>query len=247
MRKPILAAATQLAALAWTIAILVDSTPLEPTSALLAGIGLLSTSTVAIVGMIVVGGRWAHRLAVAVLAYTYALAIIRPMDPAWWVAIAVSALATTALLSPHLLQSIRKLPSASGPPPRAVAPALILLGTPAVLGLVGDEATTWALMLVGLSAPGVALLYSRVFPGGLVGIRLVWPIMVIAVSPLLGLYAGALAAAIAVTVAVLAWDRSVKASYHPPQEVGTTYAIPPELAPGEILDAADLDERGRPR
>jgi hypothetical protein len=102
-------------------------------------------------------------------------------------------------------------------------------------------------MLVGLSAPGASFLYSRVLPGGLVAIRLGWPLLALVMAPLLGLYAGAFVATIAVIVDIAAWDRSVKASYHPPQEVGTTYPIPPELAPGEILDAADIDEKGRPR
>jgi hypothetical protein len=39
----------------------------------------------------------------------------------------------------------------------------------------------------------------------------------------------------------------VRDAFYPPTETGSAYAIPPELTPPEILDAADLDERGRRR
>ena len=245
MRSSILAATTLLAALVWTVALVVDAEPFESAPALLIGVGLLATATVATIGMIVVGGRWAHRLGLVSLAITVVLAVSRDLDFAWIVGTAVTALALLAMLSPTVSSSIRKLPSASGPPPRAITPPLILLATPALLGFVGNEATAWALLVVGLSAPNAAFLYSRVIPGGLLVIRLVWPAVTLALTPLLGWIAGLTATAIAVAVAATAWGASVKASYHPPREVGTTFPIPPELAPGDVLDAAQIDEKGR--
>jgi hypothetical protein len=35
-------------------------------------------------------------------------------------------------------------------------------------------------------------------------------------------------------------------AFYPPRETGKAYPIPPELAPKEVLDAAEIDERGRP-
>jgi len=245
VRSSILAATTLLAALVWTVALVVDAEPFESAPALLIGVGLLATATVATIGMIVVGGRWAHRLGLVSLAITVVLAVSRDLDFAWIVGTAVTALALLAMLSPTVSSSIRKLPSASGPPPRAITPPLILLATPALLGFVGNEATAWALLVVGLSAPNAAFLYSRVIPGGLLVIRLVWPAVTLALTPLLGWIAGLTATAIAVAVAATAWGASVKASYHPPREVGTTFPIPPELAPGDVLDAAQIDEKGR--
>lgn len=247
VKTALLAGTTQLASLAWTVALIVDPTPLEALPALITGVGIVGMSTVAVVGMVAVGGRWAHRLALATLGLTVVIALIRPVDFVWYVAIALTALSFVELLSPTVTRSIRKLPSASGPPPRAVAPALLLLAAPAVLGLLGNDAAPWALAIVALSAPCVALLYSRVFPGGLIAIRLFWPLIAIAFSPWLGWWAGSAAVLLAVTVAVMAWHGSVKASFHPPHETGTTYPIPPELAPPEVLDAAQIDERGNPR
>ncbi len=245
MRSTFLAGTALLAALTWTVALVVDGTPWSTAPLFLIGIGMLVSATVATVGMVVVGGRWAHRLGLTVIAMTAVVAIARPIDPIWVVATVVSAGALLALLSPAVTGSIRSLPSATGPSPRAVAPALILLATPAVLGFVGNQATPWALLLVGLTAPNAAFLYSRVIPGGLLAIRLIWPALALALTPLLGWVAGVVTGVIAVTVAVTAWDRAAKASYHPPREMGTSFPIPPELAPPEVLDAAQIDERGR--
>lgn len=245
MRQALAVATVQLAALAWVVALLLDATPLDSAPALLVGIGILAMSTVAMVGMIAVGGRWAHRLGLIALAFTVVLAVIRPIDVIWFVALGFTCLALVALLSPLVTKSIRKLPSASGPPPRAITPPLILLATPAVLGFLGNVAEPWALLIVGLTAPNVAWLYSRVIPGGLLAIRLIWPALAVVLAPWLGWLAGSASVLIAGTVAVLSWHSSVLASYHPPREVGSTFPIPPELTPPEVLDAADIDDKGR--
>ena len=247
MKPPLLASTTLLAALVWTVALVVDRDPLAPAPALLVGVGLLATATVASIGMIVVGGRWAHGLGVGSLAATIAVALVREIDVLWLAGIAATALGLVAMFTATLTDTIRQLPSASGPPPRAVAPALLLVAAPVIIGLVGQDATPWALLVVGLTAPLVGFLYSRVFPGGLLAVRLLWPVLALALTPLLGWIAGIATAGLASTLAVLAWDPSVKASYHPPREVGTTFPIPPELAPREVLDAAEIDDEGRPK
>ena len=247
MKAPLLAATTLLAALAWSAALVVDPGPWESAPAFLLAVGLLALATVATVGMVVVGGRWAHRLGLVTLALTLVPAALREADIAWFIGVTLTVVALVALLSPALTASIRRLPSAGGPPPRAITPAMLLLAVPALLGMIGNDAPPWALLTVGLTAPSAALLYSRVLPGGLLTIRLVWPALALALSPVLGSPAGVASALAGVAVAVLAWDRSVKTSYHPPREVGTTFPIPPELAPREILDAAEIDEKGRPR
>ncbi|MGH3649708.1 MAG: hypothetical protein ACRDU9_03290 [Acidimicrobiia bacterium] len=247
MKTPLLMATSLLAALVWTAALIVDSDPFQSAPALLIGVGLVSMATVATVGMIVVSGRWARLLGFGAIGITVVLALVRAVDVIWVLGIVATAIATAALLSPAVDSSIRKLPAASGPPPRAVIPPLVLVSTPALLGLAGNQAKVWAVMVVGLSALAVALLYSRVFPGGLIGIRLLWPALALALSPILGYPAGLVAALLAIAVGAAAWGSSVKASYHPPREVGTTFPVPPELAPTEVLDAAEIDDTGKPR
>jgi hypothetical protein len=247
VKPTFLTALTLLAALVWTAALIVDPYPLEPAPSVLVGFGLLTTATVGVVGMVVVGGRWAHRLALVSLAITVVVGVIREADVLWIVGVISTAVALLALLSPPVLATIRKLPSAAGPPPRAVLPPLMLLVTPALLGFAGNQAQPIPLLLVGLSAPSAAFLFARVLPGGLIAIRIVWPSLALAMSPLLGWWAGGLAVAVAVTVAFLAWDSSVRAAYHPPREVGSTFPVPPELTPQDIRDAAGIDEKGRPK
>jgi hypothetical protein len=124
---------------------------------------------------------------------------------------------------------------------------LILIGLPFLLGLASWEEPTTSAVVVGLSAPITALWYSRVLPGGLLGVRALWPALAVGLSITMGLAPGAVAVVGGVTIAVLAWHPSVKHAFHPPREVGTSFPIPPELAPREVLDTANLDERGRPQ
>lgn len=247
MKAPALAAIPLLAAVAWTVALIVEPGPFRPAQVAALGAGLLSSSVVAMVGMVVPGGRWARRLALGSVTATVPLALARPIDPLWIVALIVSAAAATALFHPALTAGIRKLPAAAGPPSRAVILPLVLLGTPYLLGLAAGQAPGWALAIVAGSAPLAAFAYSRVVPGGLLAVRFVWPTLAIGMAPLLGWVAGAVSVALGLAAVLLAWHPSVKTAYHPPREVGSAYPIPPELAPKEVLDAANLDERGKPR
>lgn len=245
--KPTLAALAPLAAaLVWVIALLFDSGPLPAHSVLLTGTGLLAISTTGAVGLVVAGARWAYWLAVASVAATLVIAALRTVDPVWWLGLVSSAGTAALLFLPVITGRIRKLPSASGPPPTAVIPPLPLLAAPLLVGLTSMNAPATPALVVGLSAPLFAYLYIRVIPGGLWGVRLVWPLFALGLSPMLGVPAGVMAALVAVTVAGFAWRPEVKASYHPPREVGSTFPIPPEMTPPEVLDAAGIDEKGRP-
>lgn len=235
------------AALLWVTALLNDPEPLAPGSVLLVGVGLLGLATVAVVGMIVTGGRWARRTGLVVLALTVVIASIRPIDPIWIAALTATVVSGVALFSGAVTRSIRKLPAATGPPRRAVMVPLILIGLPFLLGLASWDQPTAGAMIVGLSGPIAAFWYARVLPGGLLAVRALWPALAIGLSITMGLAPGAVALMGGVLVAVLARHPSVKHAFHPPRDVGTSFPIPPELAPREVLDTANLDERGRPR
>lgn len=235
------------AAIAWTAALIASNEPLGSAGSLLAGIGILSLSTVSVVGMTITGGRWAHRLGMLSVTAGLVIAAIRPVDLAWSLALAASTLAGVSLFMPRVTGSIRQLPAATGPPQTAVVVPLVLLSVPFVLGVLAGSSQPWALLTVGLSAPVFAFGFARVIPGGLIGIRVVWPLLSLGLAPFLGLPAAGVAVLTALGVAALAWRDEVKAAFHPPREPGSTYPIPPELVPGEILDAADIDDRGRRR
>lgn len=246
MKSPVLAVAPLVAAVAWTVALIVDPAGYSNASILLIGVGLLLMGVVSVVGVVVVGGRWARRLGVGVVASCALVALLRPIDVAWLVALGLTALAAAALYAPSVTSRVRKLPAAAGPPTRAVILPLLLLVVPFVLGVV-DENASWPALLVGLTAPLVALAFARVLPGGLIAVRYLWPLLAIGLAFPMGVPAGVVSAVSGVGLAALAADSSVKVAFHPPREPGTAYPIPPELAPPEILDAAEIDERGRPR
>jgi len=238
-------AAPLLAAVIWTVALIVDGEPFVPTSVFLIGIGLLGMATASVVGIVVAGGRWARRLGLVVVGATSVLALVRPIDLIWVLGLGATSLAGASLFLPSVLAGIRKLPAAAGPPERAVLVPLVLIGAPFILGIASNDAAPWATLTVGIAAPIAAFAYSRVLPGGLLAVRALWPILAITLAFPMGSWGGFTSAALGVLVAALAWDGSVRAAFHPPREVGSAYPIPPELAPKEILDEAGIDDRGR--
>jgi hypothetical protein len=240
-----MSAAPLLAAVIWAIALIVDSGPFAPTSVLLIGIGLLGMATASVVGIVVAGGRWARRLGLVVVGATSVLALVRPIDAFWILGLGATALAGAALFLPSVLKGIRKLPAATGPPQRAVLVPLVLIGAPYILGIASNDAAPWATLTVGIAAPVAAFAYSRVLPGGLLAVRVLWPVLAITLAIPMGSWGGFTSAALGGLIAALAWDGSVRTAFHPPKEVGSAYPIPPELAPKEILDETGIDDRGR--
>lgn len=247
MKPPLTHATPLLAALLWVAAILIDPGPFAPGSVLLIGVGLLEIASVAVIGMILTGGRWARWTAITGVTSTAVIAAARPIDPIWVVALVATSVAGAALSSGSITSGIRKLPAAAGPPERAVLVTVVLLGIPILLGMAAWDEPSTATLIVGLSAPIAALWYSRVLPGGLLSVRLLWPGLAIGLAITQGVAPGSASLIGGAIVAFLAWHPSVKVAFHPPRETGTAYPIPPELAPREILDAARLDEKGRPR
>ena len=235
------------AALAWILALVVDAGPLGSEGALLAGVGLVTIAAVSVVGMTVTGGRWARRLAMVSVGAGLIIAVIRAIDGYWIAATAASIVAGSVLFLPGLSRRIRKLPAAAGPPQTAVLLSLGLLTVPFVLGVVAAGDAAWPELAIGLTAPLFAFFYARVIPGGLLGVRVIWPVFALGVFPLLSTPANWVTVVLSVGIAALAWRPEVKASFHPPRETGTRYPIPPELAPRDILDAARLDDKGRPK
>ncbi len=243
MRPPLAAFAPLAATLFWVAALVADPGPF-PTwpSVLLIGVGLLAMATAASTGLLVLGARWAYRLGWVVMTVCAGIAASRPIDAVWWVALVATVIAAGALFTVH--NRIRKLPSATGPPDRAVVLPLILLGAPTVLGLT-TSGPPWAVAALAAAALLAAFLYTRVVWGGLAFVRIGYPVISLAVIPFLDTPVLLAAVALAAAVLVLAWHPSVKTAFHPPRTPGSTFPIPPELAPGEILDAAGVDDRGR--
>ncbi len=247
MKSTSLTSTPLIAATAWIVALIVDPGGFEPASVLLIGLGLLAMATVAVVGMVLSGGRWARRLALFAIVAMVLVATIRPIDPIWFVAVALTAVSLASMFLPGVTDRLRKLPSSSGPPPRSVLTPTVLLTVPFAVGFTAVDGEPWAMIVVGVTALVASFLYARVVPGGLLAVRIVWPAIALGLAPLLGFVGGAVSALLGLVVAGLSWHPSVKVAFHPPTEAGSTYPIPPELTPKEVLDAAQIDERGNPQ
>lgn len=243
--KPTLIAATPMVAvLIWLVAIMLDSGPYHPNSVLLTGLGWLVLTTVATVGLVLVGGRWALRTLIVMLATTLWVGVVIPLS-AWTMAgFGASATGLILLLSPHQHRLIRKLPSAGGVPDRSVVVTLAALGLPLALGLILADPNLWVIVM-GTSGPIAALLYSRTIPGGLAALRFGLISASLALAVVMPVSHAVVAVLVSAAICATAWSPDVAIAFRPLVEKGTSYAIPPELAPKEILDRAGIDEKGR--
>lgn len=214
-------------------------------SIVLIAVSLWVSAVVSVTGILVARARWARRLGLVTAGGHGIVALLAPVDVWWGVAAVLTAVTAVAIAGPWLDGVVRGRPSASGPPARVVLIALGLLWVPFAIGVAGGDG--WPAVTIGLSALAAAYWFIRALPGALLVVRVVWPLLAVALAVPLGFPAGIVAAAYGVAIGAIAWHSSVRTSLHPLVESGTRVPIPPELAPKEVLDAADIDDRGRPR
>lgn len=229
----------------WTVAAAVGLPGYTEVAVVLIALSAWTCAVAATAGMIVARSRWARRLTLVLSAGHLIMAVVRPIDGWWLGAVAATAATAVGAAGPWLAGHVRSLPSATGPPGQAVMVPLLLTGAPWALGLAGAAGS--APLVVGLAALATAFWFARALPGALVAVRGVWPLLAAALAPSMGLQVGAVSAGLALAVAATAWHPGVARAVHPLVERGAAVAIPPELAPPEVLDAAGLDDRGRRR
>jgi len=230
---------------AWTVVLARGLHAHPPTAVVLMAVSLWVATVASIAGMLISRSHWARRLGLALSLGHAAIASIAPVDPWWWVGAALSMAGAVSVAGPWLKGYVRSLPAAAGPPARAVVIPILLVGTPFLVGLAGGDHGTAA--LVGGGALLAAFWFVRTLPAALMVVRVVWPLAALAGGWFMGWPAGTVAAAMGLAVATLAWDSSVTRAVVPLVERGSVVPIPPELTPREILDAANLDEKGRRR
>lgn len=221
---------------------------LAPSSAVVAGLGMVVATVVASAGTLLARGRWAAPLDAAIAVTWIGVAVAAPLDGLSVSLIAVAAVAVTASLGPWLGRWVRHLPRADGPPPAAVVMLLTLVATPAAAALsspggIGPGAITfagWSLLL--------AVALARITVGSLTAARVLHPAAAVAAAIESGWPGGLVIAAAGALVACLAWRGDVTLAVAPaaPRR-GEVFAIPPELVPPEVRESAGLDQSGRPR
>ena len=214
-------------------------------SGVMIGVGHLMLTAVTIVAALVGAARWAVTTGVALVAALAVPAVVHPIGPAWLVMVAAGGLALAGLLGTGLRGAVRQRPSPDGPPRKATALTLGLLTAPLVIGGVqpnGVDAADWVLTAATVA---LAIWYSQARPSAVWAVRLLTPIMAIAAAFILPVPVGLGAVAVYSVLTWLSWSVDARIAVIPLASPGKPVPIPPELAPGEILDAAGLDSRGR--
>ncbi|HSJ29778.1 MAG TPA: hypothetical protein VLB67_16355 [Acidimicrobiia bacterium] len=213
-------------------------------SGALLAVGHLILTAVTIVGALVGAARWSVGLGAALAAFLALPAILHPIDPAWGAMVGAAGLALAGTLGTGLRASVRQRPPADAPPRTATALALGLLAMPMVVAVAqpsGIDLGDWLLATAGVL---LAAWYTRARPSALWTARLALPAL-IAVTFVLVPLPGAIGVAAGwAALAWLAWTAGARLAVIPLAAPGHSVRIPPELAPGEILDAAGLDDRG---
>jgi hypothetical protein len=248
-RSPVaIAASIVLASLAWALALAFGSGPFAGSSAALLAVDLLIVGTVVAVGIVLSRGRWTRRAALVLLGGQALLGVFLDVDGWWIAAVVLTALAIGAVAGPWLGGWLRKLPRADGPPPRAVSLGLGLMGLPALVAATAPAGVTAGGWVLGGFSLIAAWAYSQAWLPILWATRVGLPVLgIVAVAGLS--WAGILALGLGVVMlTALAWSPDVlRAAMTATPTPVDLVPIPPELAPPEILEAAGLDDRGRPR
>ena len=226
--------------------LLIAPAPWAPAAAaLLAGTGI-GLTVIAVAGVLLAKGRWARALGAGLALLWLGVGAAPDPDPLGTVMLAAGGVALICFVGPWLSRGwLRRLPSAGGPPPVAVAVVLGLLGIPVLVALArpsGPEPAGWAL---ALAAAVLAWGLARALTPALWGVRLGLPVLGAVAAAAAGLPAGLWLGIGTVLVAALSWHPAVPPALRPPL---TTRArgipIPPELAPAAVLEAAGVDDRG---
>lgn len=202
----------------WTLRLGLDPEPLARSSGLVIAGGITGYGLIAVVGLLLVRGRWAKFLALSVTGSTFVVAGILDFDAALGAGLVLSGAAIVALTGPWLVGWVRMLPSATGPPPRAVIVALLPLALVPGVGAAcpsGLDPAHWVMATAGVATSWA---YARGVSWGVWAVRgglLAAAIPAIVAAPPGGkLVLGSLV----MTVTALGWNREVRLASHPIME-----------------------------
>ncbi len=190
-------------------------TPDVPSSSAAAiAAGSLVMSVVGVIGLLITRGVWTRRLGLAIAAGALAGVAWLGLDPWGLATVAVAAAAIVGCSGPWLTTWIRRAP-ALGPGPVVVMVMLVALAMPIAVGVTSPNGLGVADTILAVTAPIAAWVYSAGRIAGLWALRLVVPIIggtAFVSEPTTG---RAVAAAITLSVAALAWQRAAMLAVRP--------------------------------
>jgi hypothetical protein len=233
------------ASLLWA-GLLAMSSPWVDGAGAMIGVSLVVFSAIGVVGVLVASARWARWLLVGMALGGTLLGITVGIGPVWIAALALSGFGIAEAAGSGLRHVVRGRPSASGPPAQAAAIPLVAVGFALAMGIVQPDGVDIFDWLAVLAVAVIAFAYAKAAPGSVALVRLAMPLFVPLSLWLAGWPQGLLPAAVACVITALAWTKNARVAVNPLVE-GKRVPIPAELTPGDILDAAGLDDRGRRR
>lgn len=248
MRRALIATSVLLVStVAWMTDLVTSPGPFSPDAGALLGADLVVVGAVAATAITLGHARWALRTGVTTATAGLALALVLPVDGPWVVAVAASGTALVLLTARWTGAIVRGRPAAAGPPREAVLLSLLLLVLPGVAALLGWRGLGPAHWLVVVAAVAGLFVYTRALPGALVAVRWAMPAVLVVATVLDRGPARVAWLVAAAAVGGLAWRPGVRLAVRPLARQGTAVPILPELVPQDVLDAAGVDERGRPK
>ncbi len=243
-----IAAVLVLTALAWALVLVFGSGPMAESAATLLAVDQLILGTVIGVGMVLARGRWTRRAGFVLLGGQAVLGVFFEADGWWIAAVVMTAMGIAALAGPWLNGWLRKLPRADGPPPQAVVLSLGMAGLPTLVAVTAPGGVPTGGWLLSAFALGAAWAYTQAWLPALWSARVALPVLGIGAAAALTWLGGLLLGCGVTVLTLLAWTPAVRQATRTPAAVPTSLIpIPPELAPHDVLEAAGLDDRGRPK
>lgn len=248
-RAPVLAASALMAAsVLWLVRLSGGTENLAVGPAVLLGSDVVLLSLVAAAGLLVAHSAWARIMgAITALALVPSLLVESNRDSLMWVAAGFSLLAFATILTPGVTRWIDTSHQV-GVPGVSIALLTGLLLSPAVSAIASPAGTTIPLWILAAAGPFAAIGYARASTSALWAIRIATVPLCLTAAATSPLWGGLLAIGYGLAITTLAWQKTALLAAQPVTPLPSPgYRIPPEMAPSEILEAADLDETGRPR
>jgi hypothetical protein len=228
------------AAVAWTMALFIESAPWTKSAGAVLGAGLVVVSAVAVTAVMIESSRFGYWLGVSGAGLMLVVAGIRAIDTAWIIAATLTAVAGVLLADRRLGGWIRMEGPVAPVPSKAIALGLVLLGSPILTALSVVDGSGEAIVWLALTAWGILIAFVRRLPGAVALVRIGAPLL-IAGGALLELPGAALWGILMGLASVLAWSKAVRLAIRPLIERGSRVSIPPELLSDEVRRAAGID------
>jgi hypothetical protein len=183
MTTPLVAAALlSVAGCSLAIHLAVAPDPFASSSAAVIAIGAVMFAIIAVVGLVLVRGRWARWMSVALALAIAGITAVGEFDVWSWIALFTALAGLGVLLGRWLDGWIRARPSATGPDPKVVVLLLGLLAIVPAVGLAAPGGLQTAHGVLGAGAVLLAWAYGKAQVWSLWAIRLVLPVLGIAAA-----------------------------------------------------------------